>query len=218
MFSAQIAISMRLFAGIFASCRNFCNQITQYVTVRIDRDNKIGNFRIACIVILVANAAMFVSFSARGLTSRVFFFHPTTKIVPVVWADGSFQCFFGCFVFVRVKVFSAHCAFVVCFHTAINAGCGFFFNKRAKRMNAGCGDSQVRFVCFFFAFVKELFAIRAIIMRFHTVIDTSCGGFFIMRQIMAYGNGNGYVGACQIVFVFRVSYLVFASRKPCNRS
>ena len=33
---------------------------------------------------------------------------------------------------------------------------------------------------------------------------------------MAYFNGNGYVSACQIVVVFRVSYLVFACCKPCN--
>ena len=84
-------------------------------------------------------------------------------------------------------------------------------------MNAGCGDSQRFFGCFVFAFVKVFSAIRAIIMRFHTVIDTSCGSFFIKRaQIMAYGNGNGYVSACQIVFVFRVSYFIFACRKPCN--
>ena len=208
---------MLFHAGIFASCRYFGNQITQFVTIRIDRNNKIGNFRIACVVILIADTAMFISFSARGLTSRVLFFYPTTKVVPVVWADGSFQRIFGCFVFVLVKEFSAHCAFVVCFHTACDTSCGGFCNQIAKCMNACCGDSQRFLGCFFFAFVKVFSAIRAIIMRFHTVIDTSCGGFFIKRaQIMAYGNGNSYNIACQIVVVFRVSYLVFACRKPCN--
>ena len=84
-------------------------------------------------------------------------------------------------------------------------------------MNAGCGDSQRCFGRFGFACVKVFSAIRAIIMRFHTVCGTSCGGFFNKRaKIMAYGNGNGYVSACQIVFVFRVSYFIFACRKPCN--
>ena len=91
MFSAQSAVSMLFHAGIFARCRYFGNQITQFMTIRIDRNNKIGNCRIACVVILIADTAMLVSFSARGLTSRVFFFYPTTKVVPVVWADGSFQ-------------------------------------------------------------------------------------------------------------------------------
>ena len=35
---------------------------------------------------------------------------------------------------------------------------------------------------------------------------------------MAYINGNGRNSACQIVFVFRVSYFVFACRKICNRT
>ena len=69
---------------------------------------------------------MLVSFSALGLTSRVLFFYPKTKTMPVVGADGSFQRFFGCFVFVFVKVFSAIRAIIMCFHTACDTSCRDF--------------------------------------------------------------------------------------------
>ena len=206
-FSAQIANSMRLYSGIFARCRNFCNQITQFVTVRIDRNIKIGNFRIACVVILVADAAMLVSLSARGLTSCVLFFYPKTKTMPVVWADGSFQRFFGCFVFVCVKELSARCAFVVCFHTRRRASCGLFFNKRAKCMIVGCGDSQRCFGCFFFAFVKVFSAPFACIVCIHTRRRASCGFYCNQFEIM-FSVGIAEIAACRAFFSTTANKLV----------
>ena len=74
---APITIFMRLYAGIFASCRNFLYPRPKIVSVRIYRNSqfRFGLFGFAFVKILVANRAFVMRLHTRLFAGRLLLWH-----------------------------------------------------------------------------------------------------------------------------------------------